>query len=472
MLFSILNNATSGLKTTQRLIDTASRNISNSSTEGYHRKEQAAVTALTGGSTTGAVQRSVNVALTEQARKSAAASASAVATNAALTRIDGLFGDPAAEVSLPSRLSQLGDAFQALSGDPTRPLSYAQTVAAAETLADGVRSTFQAIDGEINRQLSAIPDDVAAANILIRKIADLNQKVPDLLAAKQDATDLIDQRDQAIEDLSRYLDITGFEDADGVYQVYTADNKLLASRTPHLLSVSTVAGVPARISVDDGTPPSATNAVWNPGGTLGARAQLVTKTLPAYKSQLDDLAGRLAENLSAANTGMGADLFNDGGSIAFDPANPLQAKDFAGRIRVNDAVLSTPTLLRGAVGTAVADLTAINAARKVLKPEAVPTVPFNPAGTPPSSFAANSSLLDAATQILGVVANDKQTAQIAADIHAESYANAKQKLSQDTGVNLDDELSKIVLLQNSYASSARVLTVAQQMLDELMRSVG
>ena len=38
-----------------------------------------------------------------------------------------------------------------------------------------------------------------------------------------------------------------------------------------------------------------------------------------------------------------------------------------------------------------------------------------------------------------------------------------------SGVNLDEELSQLVILQNAYAASARVTTTVSQLFDELLQ---
>ena len=40
-----------------------------------------------------------------------------------------------------------------------------------------------------------------------------------------------------------------------------------------------------------------------------------------------------------------------------------------------------------------------------------------------------------------------------------------------SGVNLDEELSQMVVLQNSYSAAARVMTTANQMYDTLLDMV-
>jgi flagellar hook-associated protein 1 FlgK len=47
----------------------------------------------------------------------------------------------------------------------------------------------------------------------------------------------------------------------------------------------------------------------------------------------------------------------------------------------------------------------------------------------------------------------------------------EQRYQQETGVNLDEELANLQLLQNAYAASARLMTVIQTLFDTLQAAV-
>ena len=44
----------------------------------------------------------------------------------------------------------------------------------------------------------------------------------------------------------------------------------------------------------------------------------------------------------------------------------------------------------------------------------------------------------------------------------------QSQYSSQTGVNLDSELSKLIIYQNAYSASARVISTIQTMYDALM----
>jgi len=50
--------------------------------------------------------------------------------------------------------------------------------------------------------------------------------------------------------------------------------------------------------------------------------------------------------------------------------------------------------------------------------------------------------------------------------------NLKVRTASISGVNLDEELSYMIILENAYAASARVVTVTQNMFDMLTRMLG
>jgi flagellar hook-associated protein 1 FlgK len=49
---------------------------------------------------------------------------------------------------------------------------------------------------------------------------------------------------------------------------------------------------------------------------------------------------------------------------------------------------------------------------------------------------------------------------------------AQQNQSEKEGVSLDEELSKMIVLQQAYSAGARLIQLAQQLSDELLSMVG
>lgn len=58
-----------------------------------------------------------------------------------------------------------------------------------------------------------------------------------------------------------------------------------------------------------------------------------------------------------------------------------------------------------------------------------------------------------------------------AKFDSESLTQTEQRYQSDVGVNLDEELANLQVLQNAYAASARLLTVVQQLFDTLQAAI-
>jgi flagellar hook-associated protein 1 FlgK len=58
-----------------------------------------------------------------------------------------------------------------------------------------------------------------------------------------------------------------------------------------------------------------------------------------------------------------------------------------------------------------------------------------------------------------------------AKLNADSLQMIEQRYQEETGVNLDEELANLQLLQNAYAASARLITVIQTLFDTLQAAV-
>jgi len=76
-----------------------------------------------------------------------------------------------------------------------------------------------------------------------------------------------------------------------------------------------------------------------------------------------------------------------------------------------------------------------------------------------------------ANQLFGDIGNDAAQAQTNATDTAARRDDAVNRRDSFAGVNIDEELAQMVVLQNSYSAAARVLTTASSMYDTLLNMV-
>ena len=88
-------------------------------------------------------------------------------------------------------------------------------------------------------------------------------------------------------------------------------------------------------------------------------------------------------------------------------------------------------------------------------------------GLPAGTF----TLEEYAGAILGLNAVQAARAGESAELQGDLLENLEFRKTSLTGVNIDEELANILVFQNSYAASARVINAAQEMFDALLNTV-
>ena len=128
--------------------------------------------------------------------------------------------------------------------------------------------------------------------------------------------------------------------------------------------------------------------------------------------------------------------------------------------RVSMATLST-TATVGQSGITIGDNSVItNLSSLTQKSVSFTAVTGLPAGT--------FTLEEYAGAILGLNAVQAARAEETAEIQADILENIEFRKNSLTGVNIDEELANILVFQNSFAASARVIRAAQDLFDSLL----
>ena len=154
--------------------------------------------------------------------------------------------------------------------------------------------------------------------------------------------------------------------------------------------------------------------------------------------------------------------------------DPSQRGNAARNLTVREDVLSNPNLLSMSVfdNTAAVGATAMTSGdqrgARALQELQTSTVNFGSAG----ELASTSLSL---TQYLGrFLDNAGLQARRAASLEEDNRAlnlELEQRRADVSGVNLDEELSNLVVFQNAYNAAARILSTVQELYDELLATV-
>jgi flagellar hook-associated protein 1 FlgK len=316
-LNAILNTATSGLATNQAALRITSNNIANVNTPGYHRRVVDLGPRLTGGVLNGVnideVRRIADSYLAGQATAAIGAVGSAEVLASYLDRVQDLIGSLDGNSSLGARISSAMTALTQLSVDPSsaaRRNSAISSVTAALNAISGMAANIQSLRQDANTQLTT---NVSTVNTLLSRIYELNTKVKLAVAGGDTATGLLDQRDTAIAELSKFVDVRTYEQTDGRIYVSLSDGTSLISdlsselRYPGPTAVTAGTSFPAltvqRIDpeggIDIGTAVALEGRIQ--GGEIRGLLDMRDKALPDLAEQVGLVGAALAEQLNAAH---------------------------------------------------------------------------------------------------------------------------------------------------------------------------
>jgi flagellar hook-associated protein 1 FlgK len=206
----------------------------------------------------------------------------------------------------------------------------------------------------------------------------------------------------------------------------------------------------------------------NPSGTL---LQVINK------NGTDNVVNSLSATSTVTSLTSGSPqvpLFTDG--IGNQPitgasnASGQQTTGLAGRIEVNPAIVASPTsLVAYAANTTSGDPTRPDFLVNQMTTASLSYSPSTGIGTPGTPF--SGTLTDYMSQI---VSQQSQAANAATNLQQGQdtvLAALQQRFNDQSGVNIDTEMSNLIALQNAYGANARVMSAIQQMMSTLMQVV-
>jgi flagellar hook-associated protein 1 len=259
------------------------------------------------------------------------------------------------------------------------------------------------------------------------------------------------------------VDIGSLSTGDSVSVTYTDT----ASGQQHKLTVSGLdfsGGISSVVSQINAALAGTGMTASNPSGTTleilddGAANTVDVNSLTAT-AQTTSLTGDVA-----------LPLFVDGTSpyTGATTGGVPQSLGFAERIAVNQSLIDDPTLLVNyQAGTAAADPTRPNFIYDQMVNAALDYSPSAGIGTAAAPFSGTAGTY--LSQIVGLqaaAANNAANLQQGQDVVLNSL---QQRFNSTSGVNIDQEMSDLLTLQNSYAANARVMNTVNAMLAMLMQ---
>jgi flagellar hook-associated protein 1 FlgK len=466
-LFGTLDMASRSMQTQMTAVEVAGQNLANVSTTGYTRQTvdiQASPDISTGigsegtGAEAVAIQQAVNSLLNNQIQTQQSASgywsAQQSALQSAQTSLDEFLngtgsttsatsGETTTDTGLSGQLTGLFNAFQAVATSPTSIPARQALVSQAQTVA----TTFNQIDSQLDATKSSLntslTNDVSSANTLLSGIAQLNGQISAAEFSGGTANDLLDEREQDLENLSNLTNIQTSTGTNGAVDV-SIGGQTLVSGNQVADTLQTYDAGSGQLLVQTAT--GGVNLTLTGGsmqGTIDAR----DGELATMQNSINTLASTLITQVNTISSN-GYSLTGTTGANFFNGTN-------ASNITVNSAFVNDPSLIQASSSSAA---TGDNSIALQLADLASTTQAGLNNETFGDSYDDTVAGLGDALQ----TANTQVTNQTAV---ANMLATQK---SSTSGVNIDEEMTNLMGFQRAYEASAQLVTTVNQMMQTVI----
>ena len=230
----LLNIGTRALQANQLGLQTAGNNIANVNVAGYSRQKVVLQTVqgqYTGGGYIGqgvgieTIQRNFSEFLTRQSTLATATQAADTARADKLKQLEGLF--PGGAQGLGASINDMLNAFSDVASAPTDMTARTVVLTRIDETASRMRAASQSLDDLQSGVTQELSQKVDAINSLAKSIADVNDQIARAQGSGQPPNDLLDQRDQLIKDLNRYVQTTSVAADDGTVGIFIAGSQEL-----------------------------------------------------------------------------------------------------------------------------------------------------------------------------------------------------------------------------------------------------
>ncbi len=279
------------------------------------------------------------------------------------------------------------------------------------------------------------------------------------------------------------IDLSSVRDGNDVLLNYTENG---ASKSVRIVRVDDTSKLPldyldangARVvglDFNAGTAAVATalGTALGPGLSVSTTGGSVLRVLDDGAGGTTDVTGLTARTTATGtqNGGLALSLFVDTGNTDF--TNSLggaagQKRGFAGRISVNSAILADSKLLvQYAPNGSLGDPARANMLTEQLSSMGFASAQIN--NSELGKFRLGGTVSDLIAQTMNYQGNVAASASDDSDTQQLTMDALDQRMKTEYGVNVDDEMARLMELQNAYAANARVVSVVQELLDRLMQ---
>ncbi len=359
-----------------------------------------------------------------------------------LKQVETLFSEPS-EYGLSNLMTTYFNSFDELAVDPQSTPLRTNVVQSAQAISEKVKSIYQGIKQTRSDVRADARNIVSTVNKLVEQIHIANKQIYEASVVGQYSNDLIDQRDAMLDELSQYVNINVNIDENNVANVSIGG--VFATDGLHNVQFKlTQEGENLYLVNEEGS-----GRVSLSGGSLNGLIDLFNEELPGQISDLESIINAFMENVN--------EIHRQGYTITDPPETGL---DFFsgfenGELTINEDIVNDPYNI--AVSE---DGSSGNSKIALMMAELKNQEILN-----------GKTLSDNYSDYISGIANEINLQEQ----NAESYSLVLNQLNlqkmEYSGVSTDEEMINVMQYQRSYDAAAKLINVADELLETLLSLV-
>ncbi|NLY16259.1 MAG: flagellar hook-associated protein FlgK [Gammaproteobacteria bacterium] len=357
----LLNIGLSGLSAAKTNLSVVGHNITNVNTPGYSRQDTVQVTRppqfsgagfIGSGTSLTDIRRTYSEFLTTQLRSSTALNSDVKAYKSQIDQLDSLLAGTTTGIT--PAMKSFFSAMQTAAEDPANIPARQLVLAESEGLARRFNNIYDNINSQnefINKQMVVTGDQI---NRLAKSIASYNEAIAKVGSSGHPPNDLLDQRDEAIRQLSTFIGVTVVPQDDNSMNLFIGSGQpLVVGSRNNSIEVTQGRGDPMRFDINfvsGGSRQNITSMVT--GGEMGGLVRYRDEVLDPTLNAMGRLALAIADEINR-QLGQGLDLKGNVGAALFQDINDPQlaalrvrpmsdnSSDISGSLNIHNTQLLT-----------------------------------------------------------------------------------------------------------------------------------
>lgn len=450
-LSRIFDIAQRSLGTYQRALDVTSHNIANASNPNYSRQRvnfATEIPEINAGMIWGSGVRLENIGrvrnqLTEsQILNNNPKYSFNEKSSYLLGQIENVFSEPS-DLGMGALIDEFMNSWSQLSASPNSIPLRNNVIYSAQKLGakvDNINESFDIIKSDI---VAEFKSTITKINDYLDQIRNLNTKIFESSSSGISPNDLLDERDKLINELSKLTNIN-----------VSYDNNNIAT-----VSIGGVFAADGTSSVEfeafekEGElflrSKDSLNLAALTSGEMYALKDVYSNKITDYQDQLNDIVNAIRDEVNQ--------IHSNGYSLDEPPLTGINFFDVnqEGRLIVNSTILNDPYKISvssdGNSGNGDLALSIYEVSNKKI---------IN-----------NLSISEAYSTLISGIGNHKQSADNMAATDKLVLEQLELQKASYSGVSIDEEMANVIKFQRSYDASAKLISVADEMLDTIINMV-